>query len=87
MLDMSIVPRLFNPVTIFESASTLALIMHVERAIGKGGPPTFEHLRLRAGVAEGVELLDKALNVPGASYARRAVHVLREVIEKVDSNQ
>jgi hypothetical protein len=91
MLDPKISPRLFNPATVFESAATLALIMYVERAVaGPSGSTSIvmssEYLAMRAGVADGLELLDSlGSSSDNAAYARGAVRVLREVIAKVDA--
>ncbi|WVQ94488.1 hypothetical protein IAU59_001567 [Kwoniella sp. CBS 9459] len=39
MLDSKVAFRLFNPITVFENAATLALIMHVEKALSTPPPP------------------------------------------------
>jgi hypothetical protein len=89
MLDSKLSSRLFNPATVFEAAATLALIMHVERWVA--GPTaaqaigvSSEYLAMRAGVADGLELLDSVTGTDGGSFARLAVRVLREVVAKVD---
>ncbi|KAL1410239.1 hypothetical protein Q8F55_004244 [Vanrija albida] len=91
MLDPKLSPRLFSAQSVFEAAATLALIMYVERAVA--GPSnqqsiaqSSEYLSMRAGVADGTELLDNVSSVSDAgSFARVAVRVLREVIAKVDA--
>lgn len=90
MLDAKLSPRLFNPATVFEAAATLALIMYVERAVA--GPSSqqsiamsTEYLAMRAGVADGSELLDSVSALAdGAQFARQAVRVLRDLVAKVD---
>lgn len=89
MLDSKLSSRLFNPATVFEAAATLALIMHVERWVA--GPTaaqaigmSSEYLAMRAGVADGSELLDSVGASEVGSFARLAVRVLREVVAKVD---
>lgn len=83
MLDAKIAPRLFNPVTIFESAATLALIMHVEKAASK--LISSEHVALRAGVADGIELLENVLILSENAYATKAVRILRAILNKVEA--
>ncbi|BEJ13633.1 hypothetical protein CspHIS471_0308070 [Cutaneotrichosporon sp. HIS471] len=91
MLDSKLSSRLFNPATVFEAAATLALIMHVERWVA--GPTaaqaigmSSEYLAMRAGVADGSELLDSvSASLDGGTFARGAVRVLREVVTKVDN--
>ncbi|TXT11064.1 hypothetical protein VHUM_01815 [Vanrija humicola] len=91
MLDPKLSPRLFSAQAVFEAAATLALIMYVERAVA--GPSnqqsiaqSSEYLSMRAGVADGTELLDNVSSASDAgSFARVAVRVLREVIAKVDA--
>jgi hypothetical protein len=63
--------------------------MHVERWVA--GPTaaqaigvSSEYLAMRAGVADGLELLDSVTGTDGGSFARLAVRVLREVVAKVD---
>jgi hypothetical protein len=91
MLDPKLSPRLFNPASVFEAAATLALIMYVERAVasvsnGSSITMSTEYLAMRAGVADGLELLDSLGSASeGAVYAHAAVRVLREVTAKVDA--
>ncbi len=87
MLDAKIAHRLFSPITVFESASTLALIMHVEKVISTAAAPTPEHFAMRAGVAEGIELLDNVLNPPEGTFARKAMDVLRALMRKMDASK
>jgi len=81
MLDAKLSIRLFNPVIIFESAVTLALIAYVERSESSASMYPLQ----RAGVAEGVELLDKVVSSADGVYARKAIRVLRAVLIYVDS--
>ena len=53
MLDVKLVSRLFNHTTIFECAAILALILHVERSMAGGGPPSAEMTSYRGGVMAG----------------------------------
>lgn len=89
MLDPKLSPRLFNPASVFEAAATLALIMYVEHAVAGGGPSITlspEYMAMRAGVADGLELLDSlGVTVEGGGYAQAAVRVLRGVVAKVDA--
>lgn len=89
MLDPKLSPRLFSPASVFESAATLALIMHVERSVA--GPAqqamamSSEYLAMRAGVADGSELLDSVGASESGAFARGAVRILRQVVAKVDA--
>jgi hypothetical protein len=84
MLDPKVAPRVFSPVTVFESAATLGLIMYVEKALG--GSVGSEMMVWRGGVAEAGELLDNVVSpMESAAFARRAVTVVREIMVKVDA--
>ncbi|KAK8861398.1 hypothetical protein IAR55_002217 [Kwoniella newhampshirensis] len=93
MLDAKVAFRLFNPVTVFENAATLAFIMYVGKAIKTAAiveqrqaaePLTPEYMGMRAGISEALELLDTVGPNEGAGFARKAVGVLREIILKVE---
>lgn len=83
MLDPKVSPRVFDPMTVFEAAATLGLLLHVEKMLGDSSPA--EMMAWRGGVAEASELLD---GVGGHGdlprFARRAVVVLREMMVRVD---
>ncbi|OCF78119.1 hypothetical protein I204_00055 [Kwoniella mangroviensis CBS 8886] len=94
MLDPKITFRLFNPMVVFENASTLALIMHVEKALnsdmeGMGAGKyvnSNEWISMRSGLAEANELLDNVQPGEGQTYARKATAVLRELMIKLDTS-
>nr|XP_031863118.1 uncharacterized protein CI109_001596 [Kwoniella shandongensis]KAA5530190.1 hypothetical protein CI109_001596 [Kwoniella shandongensis] len=99
MLDPKVAFRLFNPITVFENAVTLALIMYVDKAMNAplAPPPTIpgqgppivplspEYMNMRAGIAEALELLDTVAPNEGAGFARKAVGVVREIMVKVEA--
>lgn len=86
MLDPKVAPRVFSPVTVFEAAATLGLIMYVEKALGGATTVSADTMVWRGGVAEAGELLDNVVSpVESAAFARRAVTVVREIMVKVDS--
>ncbi|WVR03989.1 hypothetical protein IAU60_000988 [Kwoniella sp. DSM 27419] len=99
LLDGKVAFRLFNPVTIFDNAATLALIMYVERALGVAAsisdksagvirPAAMmapELMAMRSGVAEAAELLDNVSAGEGQTFSRSAVAVIRGIMAKVDA--
>ncbi|WRT65513.1 uncharacterized protein IL334_002457 [Kwoniella shivajii] len=92
LLDSKVSFRLFNPMTLFENASTLALIMYVEKAINTspldGNQNSYyvrESLMWRNGIAEAAELLDNVVAGEGQTYARKSVGLLRELILRIDT--
>jgi hypothetical protein len=93
MLDPKLSPRLFDHAMVFEATVTLALIMYIERTLlvaSAGSAPAMssEYLSMRAGLADGLEMLDNSLSVTDNGhyeYARKAVRILREITAKVDA--
>ncbi|KAL7419857.1 hypothetical protein Q5752_005773 [Cryptotrichosporon argae] len=78
VLDPKLVPRLYSAATVFEAVATLALVMHVERALGVVTPPDI--MAMRADMADGCELLDGA-----DDYAQAAATTMRRLTEKLDA--
>ncbi|WWC68816.1 uncharacterized protein I206_102751 [Kwoniella pini CBS 10737] len=89
MLDSKLSFRLFNPMIIFENATTLALIMHVEKHIknqqdGNSYLSSNEWISMRNGLSEANELLENVIPGEGLTYSRKAVSIIRELINKLE---
>ncbi|OWZ64813.1 hypothetical protein AYX15_03515 [Cryptococcus neoformans] len=93
MLDAKVAFRLFSPVTVFENAATLCLIMHIDKAVSAdaglspGPSRSAEFMSMRAGVAEALELLD--MTGAGADavalFSKKATVVIRGMVSHVDA--
>nr|ODO02511.1 hypothetical protein L204_01248 [Cryptococcus depauperatus CBS 7855] len=88
MLDPKLAFRLYNPVTVFENAATLGLILYIDKAIGAdvGVERSVEFMSNRQGVTDALELLDMTgmSGGFGASFAKKATIVLRHLVAQVD---
>lgn len=93
MLDAKVAFRLFSPVTVFENAATLCLIMYIDKAVSAdaglspGPPRSAEFMGMRAGVAEALELLDMTgAGVDAvALFSKKATVVIRGMVSHVDA--
>ncbi|KIR43681.1 hypothetical protein I307_00280 [Cryptococcus deuterogattii 99/473] len=93
MLDAKVAFRLFSPVTVFENATTLCLIMYIDKAVSADaglspGPlRSAEFMSMRAGVAEALELLD--MTGAGADavamFSKKATVVIRGMVSHIDA--
>lgn len=93
MLDAKVAFRLFSPVTVFENATTLCLIMYLDKAVSADaglspGPlRSAEFMSMRAGVAEALELLD--MTGAGADavamFSKKATVVIRGMVSHIDA--